>query len=479
MDVINRRVLLACLKINDLILLTLSYGVAAILAARASSATSATEFLAIRIKLSNCVIFAVLLLTWHLVLVVSGLYESKRLSSKREELLADWKATTAVSVCLYLFATISAIKMVSFPFVIVFWGVSSIAMLASRQLLRLLLGEARRQGHNLRYVLILGTNARALRFARRIEESPELGYRNLGFADEQWAGFSEFQRSGYAVVCDRGELAAFLREHVVDEVAMFLPLRSFYQEAAIVATLCEQHGIIVRYDSDIFGLKEARGCDEAIDNNQVEATTAGTRDGLSVVLKRMLDICCATCLLVCLSPILAIVALLIKLDSKGSIFFSQERVGLNKRRFHIYKFRTMVPGAETMMAQLEQLNEVSGPVFKIKNDPRTTAVGVWLRKTSIDELPQLLNVLKGEMSLVGPRPLPMRDYEGFDEDWQRRRFCVRPGITCLWQIQGRSSIEFEQWMRLDMQYLDEWSLWLDLKILAQTIPAVLRGSGAA
>ena len=145
----------------------------------------------------------------------------------------------------------------------------------------------------------------------------------------------------------------------------------------------------------------------------------------------------------------------------------------------ILKFRTMVPNAEKMLAKLEEQNEVSGPVFKIRKDPRITPIGNVLRRTSIDELPQLFNVLKGDMSLVGPRPLPVRDYEGFSEDWQRRRFSVRPGITCLWQVSGRSSIPFEQWMKLDLQYLDEWSLWLDMKILARTVSAVLKGSGAA
>jgi lipopolysaccharide/colanic/teichoic acid biosynthesis glycosyltransferase len=180
-----------------------------------------------------------------------------------------------------------------------------------------------------------------------------------------------------------------------------------------------------------------------------------------------------------LMPLLAAVALLIRLTSNGPVLFRQERLGLNKRRFQIYKFRTMVADAEERMAELEQYNEASGPVFKIKNDPRITPLGKILRRTSIDELPQLFNVLKGDMSMVGPRPLPVRDYEGFSEDWQRRRFSIQPGLTCLWQINGRSSIGFDDWMKLDIQYMDEWSLWLDVKILARTIPAVLKGSGAA
>ena len=144
----------------------------------------------------------------------------------------------------------------------------------------------------------------------------------------------------------------------------------------------------------------------------------------------------------------------------------------------MYKFRTMVANAEKQQLALEKLNEADGPVFKIKQDPRVTRVGKYLRKASIDELPQLLNVLKGDMSLVGPRPLPIRDYRALDQDWLHRRFSVRPGVTCLWQVQGRSSTTFGRWMELDMQYIDNWSLWLDLKILAKTLPAVLAGRGA-
>jgi lipopolysaccharide/colanic/teichoic acid biosynthesis glycosyltransferase len=160
------------------------------------------------------------------------------------------------------------------------------------------------------------------------------------------------------------------------------------------------------------------------------------------------------------------------------VFFAQKRVGLNKREFTMFKFRTMIPDAERAQEKLAHLNEMSGPVFKIKNDPRITPLGRLLRKTSIDELPQLFNVLKGDMSLVGPRAMSVRDYRLFSEDWQRRRFSIRPGITCLWQVKGRNEIPFEEWMQLDMQYIDGWSLWLDLKILALTIPAVLRGVGA-
>jgi exopolysaccharide biosynthesis polyprenyl glycosylphosphotransferase len=202
-------------------------------------------------------------------------------------------------------------------------------------------------------------------------------------------------------------------------------------------------------------------------------------EGWPVVVKRCMDVILSSAFLVLVAPLFLIVSLLIKLSSPGPVFFVQERVGLNKRRFKLYKFRTMIPDAEQKMREIEHLNEASGPVFKIKNDPRITTLGRILRKTSIDELPQLINVFRGDMSLVGPRPLPVRDYQGFDQDWVRRRFSVRPGITCLWQVNGRSSIQFDKWMELDMKYIDEWSLSLDLKILARTIPAVLKGSGAA
>jgi exopolysaccharide biosynthesis polyprenyl glycosylphosphotransferase len=202
-------------------------------------------------------------------------------------------------------------------------------------------------------------------------------------------------------------------------------------------------------------------------------------EGGSVAVKRILDIVVSGTLIVLLTPVFLVICLAIKLGSKGPVLFVQDRIGLNKRRFPLYKFRTMVTDAEARQGDLEHLNEASGPVFKIENDPRITQLGSFLRRSSLDELPQLTNVFLGDMSLVGPRPLPVRDYEGFNEDWHRRRFSVRPGLTCLWQIQGRSRVTFERWMELDMQYIDEWSLWLDIKILAKTVPVVIKGTGAA
>jgi lipopolysaccharide/colanic/teichoic acid biosynthesis glycosyltransferase len=192
-----------------------------------------------------------------------------------------------------------------------------------------------------------------------------------------------------------------------------------------------------------------------------------------------MDIVASASLLSLLSPLLALVAVGIRLDSRGPIFFVQDRVGFNKRRFRMVKFRTMRRDAEARIEEIEHLNEKSGPIFKIRNDPRITRLGRWLRKTSIDELPQLINVLLGEMSIVGPRPLAVRDALKMEEAWQKRRFSVKPGLTCLWQVSGRSNLSFEQWMELDLKYIDGWSLGLDGVIVLRTIPAVLTARGAS
>lgn len=479
MNEAKRRFILSGLKLFDISQLILSFALATILVVDWDERVSLQQFLSVRIKLSNCAAFAFILLTWHIIFSLCGLYESKRLAARRSEIVDLFKATTSSSVLLALLAASFRITMITPRFLATFWLLSSFLLATSRLALRPLLAGLRRRGRNLRNMLVLGTNSRAISFAHTIQKKPELGYRLLGFVDDDWQRIAEFKQTGFALVSDYAGLAEFLRRNVVDEVAMYLPLRSFYERSFGAAALCEQHGIIMRFDGDIFGLKKSRSTADEFDGDHHVASYTGVRDWWPLVAKRILDLVLSLALLLFLLPLFVIVALLIKYSSAGPIFFSQERMGLNKRRFLIFKFRTMLPNAEKMLAELEQHNEVSGPVFKIREDPRITPIGKVLRRTSIDELPQLFNVLKGDMSLVGPRPLPVRDYEGFSEDWQRRRFSVRPGITCLWQVSGRSSIPFEQWMKMDLQYMDEWSLWLDMKILMQTVSAVLKGTGAA
>jgi len=479
MNEAKRRFLLTGMKLFDLSILIVSFGLSTLTVGQSQRAVSLEQFLSMRVKLSNCIEFAGVALLWYAIFSLCGLYKSKRLSARRVENFELLTATALATGLLALLAELIRISLITPYFLVLFWAISSLLCMSSRLVLRPVLAAVRKRGRNLRHMLILGTNPRAIEFAHKILQKPELGYRLVGFVDDDWPGLSEFQQTGFPLVSDHSGLPEFLRRNVVDEVAMFLPLRSFYENSFGAAALCEQHGIIMRFDGDIFGLKKSRSMPDEFEGDQHEATYTRGRDWWPLIAKRILDIAFSATLLLLLIPVFVAVALLIKLSSPGPVFFLQERMGLNKRRFRILKFRTMLPNAEKMLAELEGQNEVSGPVFKIKKDPRITPIGKALRRTSIDELPQLINVLKGDMSLVGPRPLPVRDYEGFNEDWQRRRFSVRPGITCLWQVSGRSSIPFEQWMKLDLKYMDEWSLWLDLKILALTVSAVLKGSGAA
>jgi exopolysaccharide biosynthesis polyprenyl glycosylphosphotransferase len=418
------------------------------------------------------------MIAWHLIFRFSGLYASRRLADRHREVIDVIKATSLGTFLMLAGASLFRIAMVTPLFLVVFWLASTFTAVTSRLALRVSLALLRKRGRNLRDIVIVGTNERALEFARRLVSRPELGYRIIGFVDQAWDGAKGFRSTGHTLASDFGNFPCFLRNSVVDEVVVALPFRSMHEEASRIAALCEEQGVTVHVLSNVLNLQRARSSAEEIEGNPLITHATGSVEGWQIVLKFIFDFTSSLFLVALLSPLMLLVIILIKLTSPGPVFFIQRRIGRNKRRFNLYKFRTMVVDAEKLMRDIEHLNEASGPVFKIKNDPRITPLGRFLRKTSLDELPQLLNVLAGHMSLVGPRPLPVRDYEGFNEDWQRRRFSVKPGITCLWQVQGRSSISFEKWMELDLQYIDKWSLWLDFQILLQTIPAVLRGSGA-
>lgn len=476
---LRREILLKAFKLFDLAAMTCIFLLAAALDTYETSPIPFRQILSLRISIQNVLLFSGFLFLWGAIFSSLKLYHSRRLSPQREEILNVLKGTTLATLIVVMAALVFRIKIVTPNFVLIFWILGTCMVICSRLLLRFIQGRIRLQGRNLRYMLIIGTNPRAVQFARNIESKPELGYQVSGFVDERWPGIGEFQKTGYTLRADLDTFAALIRESVVDEVVMALPMKSFYEQQARIVSACQEQGIVVRCVSDIFNINNGHSQAEEFEGGPVITFSKGDRRGGGVFAKRALDIFVSSVILIFLSLIFLVVTLLIKLTSRGPVLFVQERVGLGKRRFRLYKFRTMIQGAEKKLAELEHLNEMSGPVFKIKNDPRITKIGKFLRETSIDELPQLINVLKGDMSLVGPRPLPVRDYDGFDQDWQRRRFSVCPGITCLWQVNGRSNVSFDKWMKLDMEYIDNWSLTLDFKILIMTIPAVLRGSGAA
>ena len=464
----------------DLCALTASIVITLIVSALPTKMTLANS-MAMRVKLGNCLAFALLLLVWHNLFMFCGLYISKRLTGQLTQVLEVCRATTLAAVFLFVGARVFRLGHVRLQFVLVFWLTCTFLMVTGRIGARWVLLTLRSRGRNRRFILIVGTNDRAIEFVRQIASHPELGYRVVGFVDDDWAGIQAFESTGNTRCCTFAGLADFLRHNVVDEAAIYLPLRSYYEHASELVSLCEQHGIIIRFDSQVFRLRNFRPRVQDLDLEETSRVyaVAGPSEAIPATIKRTLDVVFSTVLLIILTPVFVVVGALVRLTSPGPVFFRQIRVGLNKRQFNIYKFRTMVANAEQLQDQLLGMNEMSGPVFKIKKDPRVTPLGRFLRKTSIDELPQLFNVLMGDMSLVGPRAMSLRDYQLFDQDWQRRRFSVKPGITCLWQIHGRNSVPFEKWMELDMQYIDKWSLWLDFKILAQTVPVVLRGTGAA
>lgn len=475
---VRRKVLHEAYKLLDLLVMCLSF-VLATMAVYHQGGVTPLEYLFLWLnKSQNLIMLLGSLYFWPRILFFSTLYDSRRLTNGRLEIFDCLKATSLGTGLILIGSLLFRIKLVTPIFIAVFFLSSSALTILSRLMLKYMLKLIRKRGRNLRYLLIVGTNPRALRFARSIEQRSDLGYRILGFVDIEWSGMEKFIQENLPLIGNFDDFAALLRRYVVDEVMIFLPVKSQYDQASRIVALCEEQGTPVRFIADIFNSKLSGQKSEFSEDDSVITVYPGAMLGWTAMIKRTIDFSLSLFLLLILWPLFLVIAILIKLTSKGPVFFIQERVGLNKRKFRICKFRTMYADAEQKMAEVEHLNEIVGPAFKIKNDPRITPIGKILRKISIDELPQLFNVLQGDMSLVGPRPLPMRDYNCFDQDWQRRRFSVRPGITCLWQIGGRSDLGFNEWMELDLHYIDHWSLLLDLKILLKTIPSVLTGIGA-
>jgi len=338
-----------------------------------------------------------------------------------------------------------------------------------------LLGQLRKKGYNFKNVLVIGTGVLARDFIREVKDNPEWGFRIFELLDWDSKLKGKYVE-GLKVTGGLDDLPAILKNDHVD-YALFAVGRRFLNRIEKSLLACEEMGVPACLLADFFPMRFSKK--RAGEFRKMPAIVFSTTpdSGTSLLLKHVSDRLFTFIGIILLSPLMLFLSFLVKLSSKGPVLFKQKRCGLNGRKFTMLKFRTMVENADRMKELLADKNEMDGPAFKITDDPRMTRVGHVLRKLSLDELPQLFNVLRGEMSLVGPRPPLPREVSRYDP-WQRRRLSMKPGLTCLWQINGRNNVNFEKWMKMDLEYIDNWSLWLDTKILFKTIPAVVLAKGA-
>ena len=337
------------------------------------------------------------------------------------------------------------------------------------------LNRYRLLGRSRRNVIIIGSGRKAKETADRISDNPAWGIRILGFLDYHRTGlwrYRDIPLAGHPDV-----LADLIARNQVDYVIIAVENADLPLTIGAFAT-SEEMGVTICALTDPYDHPIAKAHPTMFMDFPAVIYASSSEERLQLAVKNWLDRIGALIGLALSIPVGLVAALAIKLEDGGPIFFHQVRSGKNGRRFAMYKFRTMVPNADQMKRDLRDRNEMSGPVFKIKNDPRITRVGSLLRKTSIDELPQFINILRGDMSLVGPRPPLPNEVRQYDR-WQRRKLSVKPGLTCLWQVNGRNQVDFEDWMKLDLEYIDHWSLWMDAKILLKTVPAVFKGNGAS
>jgi exopolysaccharide biosynthesis polyprenyl glycosylphosphotransferase len=415
------------------------------------------------------------LLAWVLIGLWLEIYE-KLDSGHPRVILRDSASQCAYgAVCLVLFEYLLRLDLSRF-FVGLFSCYAFVLLLIFRLTAGRLVGIIRREFAAPHYVMVVGTGERARRMGAALEESAEYGIRLRGFLDERpESGEAEVVLGGLYRVRPVAELPAILRQHVVDEIIFAVESESL---AALEEwfLLCDEEGVRTRIAVDFFPHVNSTVSLDRFGATPMLTFSAAPYDEIRLLLKRATDVGVAAAGLVALAPFMALIALLIRLTSPGPAIFRQVRCGLNGRRFLFYKFRSMVENAEELKPALAHMS-TRETAFKIPGDPRLTLVGRYLRKFSIDEWPQLWNVLRGDMSLVGPRPAVPSEVDQYQR-WQRRRLRMRPGLTCLWAVSGRDAVDFETWMKMDMQYIDNWSLALDWKILLRTIPRVLTGRGA-
>ncbi|HLF55936.1 MAG TPA: sugar transferase [Thermoanaerobaculia bacterium] len=420
---------------------------------------------------------------WGILLWSTGRYRSHRRVPLLEEASAlvrvNLLAAAAFALSVWFFRLDERLlgsDRISRSWIALFALISFLALAAEKLALRLAARRIRERGLNFRTIVIVGTGPTAGSIAEAILDHRWWGYRLLGVLAAEDAAEPVDPRAGPLLGCAR-DLERLMADNVIDEVVFAVPPRDVARFENLVFTLQDQ-GILVRFALDLLPHSRTRVELEELEGVPFLSFSTSPSGVLPLAFKRAMDLALSFVLLALALPVIFLVALTIKLSAGGAVLFRQRRCGLNGRVFTLYKFRTMDADAEGRRIEVEHLNEMGGPVFKARNDPRVTRLGRVLRKFSLDELPQLWNVLRGDMSLVGPRP-PIPDEVARYERWQRRRLAMKPGLTGLWQVSGRNEVDFERWMALDLQYIDNWSPWLDLKILARTVPVVLSGRGAS
>jgi len=412
---------------------------------------------------------------WCLTLYANGMYLSMRTRGYLEILWGLIKSAVMTFLMLGTFIFLFKLTFMSRLFFLLFTGLSFLFIWVEKTAIYMSAHYVRRQGLNTRRLLVVGTGRRAIEFVRRIDKRPEWGFEVLGAVDDE-PGRGVRQVGRLDVIGALEDIPRIFHRDAVDEVVFVVP-RSRLNALQGAIDDCETEGVVVTVAVDLFDTKLARSSVTELDGMPLLHFKTTRAKEWELLLKRIFDFATSGVGIILLSPLFLVLAILIKTTSRGPVFFRQARLGLSGRRFTLFKFRTMRLGAHDVLSNVSDLNAMSSPEFRDKKTSWITPVGRFMRKFSLDELPQLFNVFIGHMSIVGPRPTVPDEVDKY-QDWHRRRFSMKPGITCLWQVNGRNNIAFDNWMKLDLEYLDNWSLWLDAKILLKTVPVVLFGIGA-